>query len=96
MFDPDRFTPEREKALPRNAYMPFGAGPRICIGNHFALMEGQILLATYVRRLRLELVDPALEADTDPLITLRPKGGMPVRAVPRAPRFAEDHPAPVA
>ncbi|MCC7534924.1 MAG: cytochrome P450 [Deltaproteobacteria bacterium] len=96
VFDPDRFTPEREKALPRNAYMPFGAGPRICIGNHFALMEGQILLATYVRRLRLELVDPALEADTDPLITLRPKGGMPMRAVPRAPRSAEDHPTLVA
>src|SRR5262249_43098053 len=44
-FRPERFAPEREKLLPRGAYLPFGAGPRICIGNHFALMEGQLLLA---------------------------------------------------
>jgi cytochrome P450 len=44
-FDPDRFLPEREKDLPRGAYLPFADGPRVCIGNHFALMEGQIVLA---------------------------------------------------
>jgi cytochrome P450 len=40
-FDPKRFRPEREEHLLRHAYMPFGVGPRVCIGNHFALMEGQ-------------------------------------------------------
>lgn len=84
VFDPERFAPEREKALPRQSYLPFGAGPRICIGNHFALMEGQILLATIARRVRAELTDPAHEAETDPLLTLRPKDGMRMRVVPRA------------
>lgn len=46
MFRPDRFAPENEKQLPRHAYMPFGAGARICIGNHFAMMEGHLLLVT--------------------------------------------------
>jgi cytochrome P450 len=55
-FDPERFTPENEKRLPRYAYMPFGAGLRICIGNHFALMEGHLVLATLAQRVRFELV----------------------------------------
>ena len=76
-FDPDRFTPEREKALPTNAYMPFGAGPRVCIGNHFALMEGHLVLATLAQKLRFNLLSSA-PALTDPLVTLRPKGGVPV------------------
>jgi len=42
-FDPDRFLPESGKSLPRYAYMPFGNGPRICIGNHFSLMEGHLI-----------------------------------------------------
>ena len=75
-FDPDRFTPEREKALPPHAYMPFGAGPRVCIGNHFALMEGQLVLATLSQRLRFELVSKE-PVGTEPLVTLRPKGGCP-------------------
>jgi cytochrome P450 len=77
-FDPDRFTPEREKALPPHAYLPFGAGPRICIGNHFALMEAHLILATIAQRVRFELVSSE-PAETDPLVTLRPKGGLPVR-----------------
>jgi cytochrome P450 len=44
-FDPDRFRPEVGQHLPRYAFMLFGGGPRICIGNHFALMEGQTILA---------------------------------------------------
>jgi cytochrome P450 len=82
--DPDRFDPERflgkggAHEQTRCAYLPFGAGPRICIGNHFALMEGQILLATIARAARLELTtDRPIE--TEPLVTLRPKGGLPVR-----------------
>jgi len=51
-FSPERFTLEREKDLPRLGYMPFGAGPRVCIGNHFALMEGQLMLATYAQHVR--------------------------------------------
>ena len=82
-FDPDRFAPEAEKALPRFAYLPFGAGPRVCIGNHFALMEGQLLLATIGQRVRLEL--PAgLRVEVEPLVVLRPRGGIPMRVRRRA------------
>jgi cytochrome P450 len=81
-FDPNRFTPEREKALPRLAYMPFGAGPRICIGNHFALMEGQLLLATYAQHVRLDMEDDR-EVATEPMITLRPKGTLRARVTAR-------------
>jgi cytochrome P450 len=81
-FDPDRFTPEREKALPPQSYLPFGAGPRICIGNHFALMEGHLILATLAQRLRFDLLSTE-PIQAEPLVTLRPKGGVPVRVVRR-------------
>jgi cytochrome P450 len=71
-FDPERFTPEAEERLPRFAYMPFGGGPRICIGNHFALMEGHLLLAALAQRVTFELV-PRQRIEPEPLITLRPK-----------------------
>jgi cytochrome P450 len=76
-FEPERFTPEGEKQLPRYAYMPFGAGPRICIGNHFAMMEGHLLLATLAQRVTFELV-PGPEPVPDPTktITIRPKKSM--------------------
>ncbi|HEX4275459.1 MAG TPA: cytochrome P450 [Bryobacteraceae bacterium] len=77
-FDPNRFSPDREAALPRFAYMPFGGGRRICIGNQFALMEGQIILSTIAREVSMEPLSsrpPGLQ----PLITLHPKGGVPVR-----------------
>ncbi|MBS2019677.1 MAG: cytochrome P450 [Deltaproteobacteria bacterium] len=77
-FDPTRFLGDAERSLPRCAYMPFGAGPRICIGNHFALMEGHVLLATLARRVRLDLVGQA-DATMEPLVTLRPKGGIRMR-----------------
>jgi cytochrome P450 len=58
--EPERFKPERwaddfEKTLPKGAYFPFGMGPRVCIGNGFAMMEAQLLLATIAQRFRLEL-----------------------------------------
>jgi cytochrome P450 len=85
-FEPERFAPEREKQLPPLAYMPFGAGARVCIGNQFALMEGHLLLATLARRFRFELTGAAAskEIEPEPLVTLRPKGGVSVRVVPRS------------
>jgi cytochrome P450 len=62
-------------ALPRYAYFPFGAGPRICIGEHFAWMEGRLLLAALARRWRLRLV-PGHPVAVAPQVTLRPAHGM--------------------
>lgn len=74
-FEPERFTPERIAQRPRFAYFPFGGGPRICIGNQFALMEAHLLLATLASRYRLRLVrdHPVVP---EPTVTLRPKYGM--------------------
>ena len=81
-FDPQRFMGDTEKQLPRCGYMPFGAGPRVCIGNHFALMEGHVVLASLLKRLRFDLVDQ-LPIDTEPLVTLRPRGGVKMRVTVR-------------
>lgn len=83
-FDPERFTPEREKQLPRHAYLPFGAGPRICIGNHFSMMEGHLLLATLAQRVSFELV-PGQKIALDPVhhLTLRPAGAVNVKVTRR-------------
>lgn len=85
--EPDAFRPERwlgdlEKRLPRFAYYPFGGGPRVCIGNAFALMEARLLLAALARRWRLT-VAPGHRVELDPLVTLRPKHGMRMVAQPR-------------
>jgi cytochrome P450 len=74
-FDPDRFLPERETKLPRFAYMPFGGGRRVCIGNQFALLEGQIILLTIMQQFDMELLSrkPAV---VKPFVTLRPKNGI--------------------
>jgi cytochrome P450 len=74
-FDPDRFLPEREAARHKSAWMPFGVGPRVCIGNHFALMEGPIVLATLMRNARFE-IDPERVIEPDTIATLRPRGGV--------------------
>jgi cytochrome P450 len=81
-FDPERFMGDREKQLPRCAYLPFGAGARVCIGNHFALMEGHVLLATIARRFRFALTSDQ-PVELEPLVTLRPKGGISMRASAR-------------
>ena len=75
LFDPDRFTPEREKQLPRYTFIPFGAGPRICIGNHFAMIEGHLLLATLAQRATFELVPgQTIKEELGKTLALRPFG----------------------
>jgi cytochrome P450 len=74
-FDPDRFTPERSAGRPNFAYFPFGGGPRLCIGNTFALMEAQLILAMVAQTYRLRLV-PDQTIEPEPIITLRPRRGI--------------------
>lgn len=81
-FDPSRFTAEGKLARPKLSYFPFGAGPRICIGEGFAWMEGVLLLATIAQRWRFELLPQTIVPQAS--ITLRPKGGIAVRAVRRS------------
>jgi cytochrome P450 len=74
-FDPERFSPERAASRAKYTYFPFGGGPRQCIGSNFALMEAQLILAMIAQRFRLDLV-PGPVVEPEPLITLRPKGGI--------------------
>jgi len=76
-FDPLRFTPEAKASRPKLAYFPFGAGPRICIGEGFAWMEAVLIVATIAQRWRFDLL--SRDVTTQASITLRPKGGMRMR-----------------
>ena len=81
--EPERFRPKRfldgsTKDLPRFAYFPFGGGPRICIGQHFAIMEAQLLLATLLQHVELA-VPPDFRMELVPVITMRSRRGLPVR-----------------
>jgi cytochrome P450 len=76
-FDPERFSAERSADRPKFVYLPFGAGPRQCIGNQFALIEANLSVATLAQRYRLKLV-PGHRVEPWPLITLRPRYGMPM------------------
>jgi cytochrome P450 len=81
-FRPERWSNDFASHLPRFAYIPFGGGPRICIGNRFAMMEAVLILATVAQRFRLELQTnrPAVPF---PSITLRPKDGVWVKPMRR-------------
>jgi cytochrome P450 len=81
-FDPDRWLPERAKAIHKYAYFPFGGGPRICIGNHFAMMEAVLVLATLIRAYRFELL-PGQTLELKPTVTLRAAKDLKMRLVSR-------------
>jgi cytochrome P450 len=81
-FRPDRWRGDLAKQLPRFAYFPFGGGPRVCIGNRFAMMEAVLVLATMVQQFRIERVN-GHPVRPLPSITLRPKGGVWVRPFTR-------------
>lgn len=83
-FNPERFTPEEEAKHHKYAYMPFGGGPRVCIGNHFAMMEAHIILATIASRFKLALATQN-EAEPIRLITTFPKDGLMMRVEERQP-----------
>ena len=74
-FDPTRFSPEKSEARVRYTYLPFGGGQRMCIGNGFAMMEMQLVLAMIASRTRLDLV-PGFRLETEAAITMRPKAGV--------------------
>jgi cytochrome P450 len=79
-FDPERFSDEREKEIPKYAYLPFGAGPRVCIGNSFALMEARLVLATMIQQVDLALV-PGQQVVPQQLLTVRPRYGMEMTVI---------------
>jgi cytochrome P450 len=81
-FMPERFTKENFKDIHRFAYFPFGGGPRQCIGNNFALMEMQLVIAMLVQKFRFKL-SPGFEPELNPLVTLRTKNGMKMDVVAR-------------
>ena len=81
-FDPERFAPGRESAIERFQYVPFGAGPRICVGMAFAMIEATAMLATFLQHARFSRVEGR---DPYPVarVTLLPAGGIPLRVTPK-------------
>jgi cytochrome P450 len=77
-FEPARFTPEREAQIPRNTYLPFGSGPRNCIGRGLAMIEGPLALAALTQHARLEL-EPATRLKLKFLLTIRPQTPLMMR-----------------
>ncbi len=100
-FRPERFSKENEKEIPRYAYLPFGGGPRVCIGNSFAQMEAVLLLATIARQYQLRPSPVDQEVIPDPKLTLRPRNNLTMRlekrfqAQTQAAKVSERHPEAV-
>jgi len=86
-FDPERFTEAAKQTRPRHAYYPFSAGPRVCLGQGFALMEGVLVLATIAQRFTLELV-PGHPVVPEPRLILVPRNGIWVRTKYREAQIA--------
>ncbi|TRW92830.1 cytochrome P450 [Candidatus Methylobacter oryzae] len=78
-FDPERFLNNDSR---RFVFMPFGTGERVCIGNHFALLESQVLLGMMLRHFDVQLLSNE-ETEAEMAVTIKPKGGLPVRLVAR-------------
>lgn len=83
-FIPERFENNFMKSLPAFAYFPFGGGPRVCIGNHFAMMEAVFVLACIAKRYRIKLAPDHHEVTPLPSLTLRPKNGLRMELEERA------------
>lgn len=83
VFDPDRFDTTRSSGRPGYTYLPFGAGPRFCVGNHLGMMEAVFVLATVARDLRLAKL-PGYDVVAEPMLSLRVRGGLPMTVHPRA------------
>jgi cytochrome P450 len=79
-FLPTRFSPELEGGRLRFSYIPFGGGPRLCIGSTFAAIEAHLILVLIMQRFNLDQ-PPGTNVQMDALVTLRPHGGMPMRLV---------------
>lgn len=77
VFDPDRFLPERSIGRAQFAYIPFGGGRHLCIGNHLSMLEARLIIATVAQKFRLRAVDGHIVMP-EPLFTLRPQGGLPL------------------
>ncbi len=82
-FLPERWADERIDEIPKYAYLPFGGGPRVCIGNSFATMEANLLLATMAQRYRMHLIE-GVEIVPQPFITMFPRDGLPMRLEKRS------------
>ena len=78
-FRPERWTPEFTSQLPKYSYFPFGGGSRVCIRQDFAIMEATLVIATILRRFKLELVQGQV-VEPQPVVLLRPKNGIKIRA----------------
>lgn len=82
-FNPDRWSEEFANHLPKFAYFPFGGGPRICIGNGFAMLESVLALATIMQNFHIELAQEK-PVELLPAVTLRPKGGIAMKLTRRS------------
>lgn len=82
-FDPERFTPDNEKAIPKGAFVPFSGGSRVCMGKAFAMMEAKLILATMLQRIDA-VVPEDYEVEYQPELSLHPRGGMPIHVATRA------------
>jgi cytochrome P450 len=81
-FNPDRFASDQVKSRHRYAYIPFGAGPRFCVGNNLGMMEAVFVAAMVAREFRLNLV-PGHEVVAEPMLSLRVRDGLPMTVNPR-------------
>jgi cytochrome P450 len=88
-FDPERWTPEQRESRPKFCYFPFGGGPRVCIGEQFAWMEGALLIATIAQRWKMRLA-PGQVVEPKAMITLRPRYGMRMIVETREPAEAHE------